>query len=56
MDFDLCYTPQKITLPKPVKTNVNKLAPQLGAIAVAIDGVWIYGPMEGVGDNAVSGT
>lgn len=55
-NHSLCYYPQKLTLPKPVKTNVNKQVPQLGAIGVATDGVYIYGAMEGNGGNAVSGS
>jgi YHYH protein len=53
---DICLVPQKLTLPKPVKTDVNKQVPQQGAIAIAIDGVWIYGGLEGNGGNAVSGS
>lgn len=52
---DMCQTPLQITLPKPVKTTVNRRVPQMGAIAVALDGVYIFGALEGNMGNAVVG-
>ncbi|KAG9240882.1 YHYH protein-domain-containing protein [Calycina marina] len=51
----LCQLAQKITLPKPVKTNNNTRVPQADVIAIAVNGVQIFGPLEGGGDNAVYG-
>jgi hypothetical protein len=51
----LCYVSRKFTLPKPVKTNNNTRIPQLGSIGIAVNGVQIYGALEGGGSNAVAG-
>jgi hypothetical protein len=50
---DLCQSSQKITLPKPVKTENNTGLTQVGAIAISVNGVQIFGPAEGGGENAV---
>lgn len=42
----ICYAPKKLTLPKPVKTDVNLHVPQVGAIAVAIVGIYIFGALK----------
>jgi hypothetical protein len=52
----LCFTPKKYTLPKPVKTNVNKQVPQRGAIGISVNGVYLFGALEGGGGNAVDGS
>jgi hypothetical protein len=51
----LCFTPKKYTLPKP-KTNVNKQVPQRGAIGISVNGVYLFGALEGGGGNAVDGS
>ncbi|KAG9247047.1 YHYH protein-domain-containing protein [Calycina marina] len=52
---DLCLLPQKYTLPKPVKSANNTKVPEFGAFGIALNGVKIFGAVEGTGENAVSG-
>jgi YHYH protein len=52
----LCQLAEKVTLPKPVKTDTNTRVPQVDVIAIAVNGVKIFGPLEGGGGNAISGS
>lgn len=51
----LCYIARTFTLPVAVKGDTNRRVPARGAIGVAANGVYIFGPEEGGGGNAVSG-
>lgn len=51
----LCYVAKTFTLPVPVKGEVNRQVPPLGPMGVAVNGVYLFGPGEGDGGNAVSG-
>lgn len=51
----LCYIARTFTLPVAVKGDTNRRVPARGAIGVAANGVYLFGPEEGGGGNAVSG-